>query len=241
MSYNYKDSKANIINIIKTGIPIEKKQTIPANKKFTYNNGIRCPVSAIFVDIVNSSLLFKDKDLRVANIIRSLTSELIKMFQHLPNRNQVGIRGDCVYAICSTPNLKHVNKIFKIAVKVNTFMDMFNKLLAQYNYPQINIGIGLGCDDDELIIKAGRSGTGTNDKIWIGKAVVDASKLSSIANRRNHANIAMNSLFYKKIKQTNVCENNLIEPSNDYDYFDSNFYECDLVQDDFFDWIQKEV
>ena len=53
-------------------------------------------------------------------------------------------------------------------------MKMLNKLLGQNGYPTIQAGIGLGCSQD-LIIRAGQSGTGINDKIWIGKAVVDAA------------------------------------------------------------------
>ena len=46
--YSYKDSKANIINILKSTTPIEKKEHIPADNSFTYENGILTWVSSIF-------------------------------------------------------------------------------------------------------------------------------------------------------------------------------------------------
>ena len=49
--YNYKNSKSNIINILKSETPIEEKETIPSDQEFTYENGITCWVSAIFVDM----------------------------------------------------------------------------------------------------------------------------------------------------------------------------------------------
>ena len=119
--YNYKNSKSNIINILKSKTPIEEKVTIPSDQEFTYENGITCWVSAIFVDMKNSSELFKTKDEKLARLLRAFTSEIITIFQDFSKYNQIGIRGDCVYAIYSTPKKADINQVFNIAVKVNTF------------------------------------------------------------------------------------------------------------------------
>ncbi len=197
--YNYKNSKSNIVNILKSKTKIEEKEKIPKDQEFTYENGISCWVSAIFVDIKNSSELFKTRDEKLARLLRAFTSELITIMQDFDNYNQIGIRGDCVYAIYSTPKQRDIKSVFGIATKINTFMKMFNKLLQQEHYSTIGVGIGLGCDK-ELIIKAGRSGTGINDKIWIGKAVVDAANLSSVANRHGYDKIAMSTCFHSNIE-----------------------------------------
>ena len=53
--YSYRDSKSNIINILKSKTPVEKKKRIPSDKEFTYENGVLTWVSSIFIDIENSS------------------------------------------------------------------------------------------------------------------------------------------------------------------------------------------
>ena len=235
--YDYKNSKSNIVNILKSKTPIEGKKRISQDQNFTYENGITCDVSAIFVDIKSSSELFKNKDEKLARLLRAFTSELITIFQDFNLFNQIGIRGDCVYAIYSTPTQGDVYNVFRVAIKVNTFMKMFNKLLSDNKYPCIGVGIGLGCDT-ELVIKAGRIGTGSNDKIWIGSAVVDAANLSSIANRNGHNKIAMNECFYNSIKDFNDNKKecfHFVKKSND---FSANFYECNVIDKKFNNWIK---
>ncbi len=235
--YNYRNSKSNIINILKSTTPIESKDLIPSDQEFTYENGISCWVSAIFVDMKNSSELFKTKNEKLARLLRAFTSEVITIFQNFSQYNQIGIRGDCVYSIYSVSKKEDLNKIFDIAVYVNTFMKMLNKLLSENKYPTIGVGIGLGCDE-ELIIKAGRSGTGINDKIWIGRAVVDAANLSSIANRHGYKKIAMNSCFYNNIKDISDNKEEWFNHISSATYFDADFYECDVIKTDFNEWIK---
>ena len=83
--YNYKNSKSNIINILKSTTPIESKDLIPSDQEFTYENGISCRVSAIFVDMKNSSGLFKTKDEKLARLLRAFTSEIITIFHKFFN------------------------------------------------------------------------------------------------------------------------------------------------------------
>lgn len=236
--YNYRDSKSNIINILKSKTPIEKKDKISADHEFTYDNGIRCFTSAIFVDIKNSTELFKNQDEKLARLLRAFTSEIITIFQDFDKYNQIGIRGDCVYAIYSTPKQHDVCEVFRIAIKVNTFMKMFNQLLKDFKYPNIGVGIGLGCSE-ELIIKAGRTGTGINDKIWIGDAVVDAANLSSIANRNDCDKIVMSSDFYYKIRESEYKNKDYFRKISCQNEDYGGLYECNVVNSDFDNWIKR--
>lgn len=236
--YNYKNSKANIVNILKSKTRIKEKDTIPADQEFTYENGIVCWVSAIFVDMKNSSELFKTRDEKLARLLRAFTSELITIMQDFDKYSQIGIRGDCVYAIYSTPQKDDINNVFSVATLVNTFMKMFNELLKENNYPTIGVGIGLGCDK-ELIIKAGRSGAGINDKIWIGKAIVDAANLSSVANRHGYDKIAMSSSFHYNIKDIHGNKSEWFRQINSSRYFDDTFYTCDVIETRFNNWINQ--
>ena len=111
-----------------------------------------------------------------------------------------------------------------------------NKLLEKYGYPTIRAGIGLGCSPD-LIIKTGQNGSGINDKIWIGQAVVDASHLSGIANRQGISAIAMSPLFYDNIIEQ-LCKENekykswIIAHVKGY-YGGVDYYHCNIVEKDF--------
>lgn len=238
--YNYKNSKANIIEILTSKTPIEEKERIPKDQEFTYENGIRSWVGAVFIDIENSTKLFAEKNEKLARLLRAFTSETITIMQDKEDYSQIGIRGDCVYAIYSAPYQADLVSIFNIAYRLNTFVNMFNKIIVNYGYNEINVGIGLGCDQD-LIIKAGRSGFGINDKIWIGKAVVDAANLSSVAGRKGISRIAMSSLFYNNIIDTLQKETNKYKDWIKYrsDIFNGiEYYHCDIVQSDFNNWIE---
>lgn len=235
--YSFKDSKANIINILKSKTPVERKDHIPNDSAFTYENGILTWVASIFVDIENSSDLFNTKDEKLARLMRAFTSEIICIFQDFDSYNQIGIRGDCVYCIYDVKTKADLVKVFEIARRLNTFLKMFNKIICNYDYKEINAGIGVGCDND-LIIKAGRSGTGINDKIWIGKAIVDAANLSSIASRNGIKPIAMSKLFYDNVIELLKKRILGIEKSIVFSY-DAQYYHCDVIQIDFNKWIEN--
>ena len=50
-----------------------------------------------------------------------------------------------------------------------------------------------GCD---LVIKTGRKGVGINEKVWIGKAVTEASNLSSLGDKDDYRRLMYSSLSY---------------------------------------------
>ena len=78
MPYNYKDSKERVDNILSSKTKIENKDKVPASDgEFTYSNGIRTWVGALFVDMVNSSKLCETADENTARIFRAFCSEII--------------------------------------------------------------------------------------------------------------------------------------------------------------------
>lgn len=243
--YDFRTSKESIDKILNSSTKIIKKDKIPASDSdFTYSNGIKTWVGALFIDIVDSSELFKFANEDTARIMRSFCSEIISILKDDPNYREIGIRGDCVYCIYTAQYKNDLVNIFEHAYRINTFMGMFNKLLEKNEYNQIRAGIGLGCDN-ELIIKAGQSGSGINDKIWIGKAVVDAAHLSDRANRNLVDPIAMSSLFYENIIEE-LCEQNesyrtWIKPFSAGFSSGSNFYHCSIIETGFEKWIKENL
>lgn len=168
----------------------------PNDDSFTFSNGYYCWVTTIFVDIRNSSALFGDEDKeKVAKVIKSFTSETIEILRNNDNLREIGIRGDCVYAIYTSPMKRDEYELAEKTFYINTFMKMLNELLLGRNLPEIKIGIGMSTSK-ELVIKAGRKDVGINSKVWIGKAVARASKFSSFGNKDGIAPLIFSKSSY---------------------------------------------
>ena len=246
MSFDYKQSKIKVINILTSKTDIIRKPIPKNDSEFTYENGIKSWVGAIFIDIVDSSSLFKNqKEEIIARVMRSFTSEIIDILKSNEKFRKVGLRGDCVYAIYSAEYRSDLLEIFRLAYQINTYMIMLNVLLKNNQFPTISAGIGLGASED-LVIKAGKKQTGYNDLIFIGDAVVDASKLSGEANRNTIGSIAMNDIFYNNIiddlNKENPNYSKWIKPKYNNAYNSSGaiqFYHCDIIQSDFNNWIMN--
>lgn len=239
--YQYDKSKENILSILGSTTKIVNKESIPLTEsEFTYENGIIAGVGALFVDIVDSSKLFQFANETTARIIRCFCSEIISILKDNPNYREIGIRGDCVYCIYSATSQEDMVKIFRHAYRINTFIEMLNILLKKKGFSDIHAGIGLGYSKN-LIIKAGQYGTGINDRIWIGKAVVDACHLSNIANRNGIEPIAMSPFF------CNNVYNHLLEENSQYKEWINthyaingviDYYHCNIVEIGFDQWIK---
>ena len=102
-SYDYKEGKKRVEAILDNELEIIEQNELPSIANLTFENAYKCWVSAIFVDIRNSTGLFTNKDkTKVSKIIRSFTSEIIEILRQGENLREIGIRGDCVYAIYTT-------------------------------------------------------------------------------------------------------------------------------------------
>lgn len=199
--YDYEQGKLRIEKILNNRMPIESKNYIPAGDNFTFENGYMALVTAIFVDIRKSTELFSNKNEQTAKVVRAFTSEIIEILKDDDNfMEEIGIRGDCVYAIYDTPNKSDILECINKTVYINTLINMLNKMLRQKGIQEIKAGIGMATDK-ELIIKAGRKNSGINSKVWIGNAVTKASKLSSLGDKDGYPR-----LFYSKSSYDNFID-----------------------------------
>lgn len=197
--YNYKDGKKRVEEILDSDFEFVDVNSIPNDERFTFNNGFKARVSAIFVDIRDSTTLFsKGEKQIVAKIVRAFTSEIIEILRLNGDYREIGIRGDCVYAIYSVVNDEDVYGVAKNVFYVNNYMRMLNRLLDRRKLPRITAGIGMSTSE-ELVVKAGRKGVDINDLVWIGDAVCKASHLSSWANRNGNGALAISAATYESI------------------------------------------
>lgn len=177
-TYDFKAGKVRVEEILSNRTEVIEQDNIPNDSQFTYENGYYGWVSAIFVDIRDSTALFQNSDkVIVSKIIRCFTSEIIEILRYDDNLREIGIRGDCVYAIYTTPSQDDIYEIADKSFYINSYISELNALLLKKEYPQLRIGIGVSTAQ-ELVVKAGRKNTGICNNVWIGKAVTTASNLS---------------------------------------------------------------
>lgn len=244
MKYDYKKGKDDIQAILDNSTKIEDKIIPKDDSDFTYGNGIKSWVGSIFVDIIGSTDLIQNtNELQVAKILRAFSSEIITIMNSSDNMRQIGIRGDCVYGVFISPTKEDTYELANIAFHINTLISMLNKLFQKKGYKNIAVGIGVAIGSHkDLIIKAGKKGTGINDRIWIGKAVVDACNLANKAGRDGRKTIGFSKNTYDNFI------NILVDKNEDKDVkswfcYDANTaaYYANIIKVEFDNWIDENI
>lgn len=239
-TYDYKKGKERIEAILDNELIIIEENKLPSDESFTFSNGYYSWVTGVFVDIRDSSALFADEDKeKVSKIIRSFTSELIEILRKDENLREIGIRGDCVYGIYTTPSRDDIYELADKTFYINTYMKMLNKLLSNRFLPEINVGVGMSTAKG-LVVKAGRKDVGINSKVWIGKVVTRASNFSSLGNKKGNP-----ALVYSECSYINFIDKLQKESKKDVktwftyhsDEGNGAYYTADIIIDDFNKWI----
>jgi len=240
-TYDYKAGKNRVKNILDNKLNIIEQNSVPTDVSFTFENGYYSWVSAIFVDIRNSSSLFSEEDReKVSKIVRSFTSEIIEILRGDDNLREIGIRGDCVYAVYTTPTQEYIYELADKTFYINTYMKMLNKLLSNKKYPTIDVGIGMSTAQ-ELVVKAGRKDVGINSKVWIGDAVARASNLSSLGNKNG-----ISPIVYSQCSYINFIDTLVERSPNAKSWFKEHkyteygtYYSATIIKTDFDQWIDE--
>ena len=240
-TYDYRKGKERIEDILDNELKVIELDEIPTDSAFTFTNGYHSWVSAIFVDVRDSSALFADEDKeKVSKVIRSFTSEIIEILRNDDNLREIGIRGDCVYGIYTTPGKSDILELADKTFYINTYMKMLNKLLLDRSLPEIKVGIGMSTAQ-ELVIKAGRKDVGINSKVWIGEAVTRASNFSSLGNKKGNSALVYSSCSYSKfidkLQERNSEENVKRWFTYHSDEGDGEYYTANIIKKEFDNWI----
>ena len=241
--YDYKKGKERIETILDNDLVVIEQNELPNDESFTFSNGYYSWVPGVFVDIRDSSELFADEDKeKVSKIIRSFTSEIIEILREDSNLREIGIRGDCVYAIYTTPCKDDIYELANKTFYINTYMKMLNKLLSERSLPKISVGIGMSTAQ-ELVVKAGRKGVGINNKVWIGKAVTRAANFSAIGNKKGNSSLIFSDCSYQNFIEKLEKNNSKKNPQNWFTYHsdegDGAYYTADIIDVAFNNWINN--
>lgn len=242
--YDYKERKIKVEEILDNTDKINEVEKFPRDDDFTYTNGYKAWAGAIFVDLRDSTTLFsEDDEVKIAKVIRGFTSEIIEILRKDTDDylKEIGIRGDCVFAVYSTPNKTDIYDIADRAFYINTYMKMLNKLLDDRNLPNIKAGIGLAAKKT-LAVKAGRYSSGINNLVWIGESVSIAAKLSDLGNKDSIKPIVMSETFYSnyiEIHQQEQPDDNVEDwwtRKTDSNY--GTYYHGNIIVSGFNKWIK---
>lgn len=238
-TYDYKAGKERIEEILNNRTEVIKQDSIPSDDKFTYDNGYIGWVSAIFVDIRDSTSLFQNEDkVIVSKVIRCFTSEIIEILRNDNNLCEIGIRGDCVYAIYTTPQKDDEYDIADKAFYINTYMLELNSILDEQDYPQLRVGIGVATAK-ELVVKAGRKNVGICNNVWIGEAVTTASNLSSVGGKDGNGPIIFSLNSYLNFIDRLTVEHPLAPSWFNEKFIDpyGSCYSCNVTFIAYHNWI----
>ena len=195
--YDYLKSISRIDTILEQqDSSFEELNTIPVSSALTYNNGFYVNATAVFVDIRNSSkLISTHKRPTLAKIYRSFISETLAILNSDINCKFLNVEGDCVNAIFDTPNKRDIDSVISNAARVQSLIKILNCKLKKKNISQISVGIGIDYGR-LLMIKAGYSGSGLNDIVWMGEALNIAAKICNNANKSIYPSILISSVIF---------------------------------------------
>lgn len=238
--YDYKTRKIKVEEILDKTDDIKTVDYFPRDDDFTYTNGYTAWTSAIFVDLRNSSELFMDEDdVTTAKIIRGFTSEIIEILNKDVGNNlvEIGIRGDCVYGIYSTPYVKDIQDLATRSFYINTYMKMLNKLLTKRGIKEVKAGIGLAASET-LAVKAGRKSSGINNLVWVGDSVTKAAKLADLGNKDRVKPIVMSDIFYSNYSKDKTDKIKSFFVKNSDDKY-GTYYHANLIMSEFDNWINN--
>jgi class 3 adenylate cyclase len=242
--YDYREGKKRVTEILDNPNDVTEEDPLPSKESshFTYDNAYRSWITSIFVDIRNSTDLFtENKATTVAKIARAFSSEIIEILRDDENLRDIGIRGDCVFAVYATRSQSDIYEVFGKAMNINVFLRMLNKTLESKQFPTFLAGIGLSCSKD-LVVKAGRAQTGVSDLVFIGESATYASKFAGMGNKNGLRTMVMSDLFYNNI--IDQLGKNAIgkDPKSwfrkNYDCNLSYYYDADVIDAGFSKWVE---
>ncbi|MEU2448004.1 adenylate/guanylate cyclase domain-containing protein [Streptomyces althioticus] len=203
--YDYEASFKRLKDILnQSEINYEESDSLPDREKLTYSNGFYAYCSALFIDIRGSSKLpSKYRRPTLARLYRAYVSEVVAILNSDPYCREVNIVGDGAWAVYNTPRRSDIDDIFAISYALNSMIKVLNYELKKKKLDPIEVGIGISYGR-ALMIKAGYSGSGISDVVYMGDVVNHAAKLAAHGNEGYSDNtIMVSDVFYQNLKDEN--------------------------------------
>lgn len=211
----------------------DNKSSIPSRDKLTYKNGYYVNVTALFIDIVDSSKLTDgNKRPTLAKMYRAFLSECVAIMNSWEMCKELNINGDCVWGVFETPKKSNVDDVISVAAQLNSMIKILNYKLKKKNYDTLAVGIGIDYGR-ALMVKAGYSGSGINEIVWMGDVVNTACHLANEAGRGYRNTIIVTGNIYCNL---NDHHKRLLSSYNDGQ---TKRYEGDIIRNNMEDWYKE--
>lgn len=234
ITYDVKKSAERIDEILNAdNSNYSDKENIPTRSSLTYANGYYVNVTALFIDIVGSSDMTNEhKRPTLAKMYRAFISECTAIMNSSSLCKEISINGDCVWGVFETPYKSNIDDVFSISAKLNSLIKILNYKLKKKGYSEISVGIGIDYGR-ALMVKAGYSGSGLNDVIWMGDVVNSACHIANQAGRNLRDPIIISSCIYNNLNDDN-CKffRSTIIGQNTY-------YQCDVINIEMETWYEE--
>lgn len=204
ITYNIDKSSERMDTILDAGIGnYSDKDSVPLQSSLTYTNGFYVNITALFIDIVGSSdMTDEHKRPTLAKMYRCFISECTAIMNSESICKEININGDCVWGVFDTPYKKNIDTVFGVAYSLNSLIKVLNYKLRKKGYTEISVGIGIDYGR-ALMTKAGYSGSGLNDVIWMGDVVNSACHIANKAGREGRNPIIVSSFIYSNLNEDN--------------------------------------
>lgn len=204
IAYDIDKSSQRMDDILSAGNGnFSDSDSIPQRSSLTYMNGYYVNVTALFIDIVGSSdMTDEHKRPTLAKIYRCFISECTALMNSQTICKEININGDCVWGVFETPYKSDIDMVFSVAAQLNSMIQILNYKLRKMNYSEISVGIGMDYGR-ALMVKAGYSGSGLNDVIWMGDVVNSACHMANKAGRDGHKTLLVSSCIQSNLNEHN--------------------------------------
>lgn len=188
IKFNFDKSLERIDSILNDPTTYEEADDIPSIDDLTFNNGKYVKCAAFFIDLRDSTDLIKKQgriSKSLARLYRAYISEIVAIVNSFETCREINIIGDCVSAMFAGKTEESETPVIEALSAASMCNGMMKVLNVKYkkkwtNFNEVKAGIGLALGR-ALVIKAGFSGSGINDLIYMGDVVNRASKMCGLA------------------------------------------------------------
>lgn len=245
--FEFDSSLKRIDEILNTTTSYDEADDIPKVEDLTFKSGKYVKCAAFFIDLRGSTDLIETqgrKSKTLARIYRAYISEIVAIVNSFKTCKEINIVGDCVSAIFAGEEEDSESPIIEAVQAAsisNAMMSVLNvkfakKWGADFKEIQAGIGVALG---RALVIKAGFSGSGINDLIYMGDVVNRASKMCGLANKEYTSPICVTEAVYLAVG-TFIANSETKKTFQDFLYeqshhkhgkvFTGNFYRIHMME-----------